>query len=74
MQIEKNIVLPILVGVLASCILVEGLHVDKTSEPHIPHHVYFSASTSNLTSTVTSATTSGGGILLSTLFQIQNIV
>ena len=65
MQIGKNTVLPILVGVLASGILVEGLHVDKISQPHIPHHVYFSASTSNLTFTVTVATTSGRSILLS---------
>ena len=74
MQIEKITVLPILVGFLASGILVEGLHVDKASQPHIPHHIYFSASTSNLTFTVTAATTSGRGILLSTLFRIQNIV
>ena len=74
MQIEKNTVLSILVGILASGILVEGLHVDKVSQPHIPHQVYFLASTSNLTFTVTMATTSGRGILLSTLFQIQNIV
>ena len=74
MQIEKNTVLPILVGVLASGILVEGLDVDKISQPDIPHHVYFSASTRNLTFTVTVATTSVSGILLSTISQIQNIV
>ena len=66
MQIEKITVLPILVGVLASGILVEGLHVDKASQSHIPHPVYFSAGTSNLTFTVTVATTSVTGILLST--------
>ena len=74
MQIEKITVLQILVGVLASGILVEGLYVDKASQPHIPHHVSFSASTSNLTFTVTVATTSVRGILLSAISQIQNIV
>ena len=64
----------ILVDVLVLGIFIEGLNIDKASQPHIPHHVYSSASTSNLTFTVTAATTSGRGILLSTIFRIQNIV
>lgn len=69
MQIAKITVLPVLLGVLVPSILVEGLHVDKISQPHIPHQVCFSASTSNLTFTITMATTSGGGILLSIIPQ-----
>ena len=67
MKIEKITILPVLVGVLASSILVEGLHVDKVSQPHIPHQGYFSANIGNLTFAVTMATTSGSGILLSTI-------
>ena len=52
-------------GVLVSGIAVESMHVDKAPKLHVPHVEYFSASTNNLSYTVSLATTSGTGIIFS---------
>ena len=51
-------------GVLVYSIVAEGLHVDKVAKPHIPHEVYVSASTKDLTYFV-SATTANGVVFAS---------
>ena len=53
-------------GALAFNVVMEGaLRPYKSPEPHVPHVEYFSYSTSNLSYTISLATTSGSGIVIS---------
>jgi len=53
-------------GALIFNVVVEGkLYPYKSPEPHVPHVEYFSHSTSNLTHTISIATTSGSRIFVS---------
>ena len=53
-------------GALAFNIVVEGaLHPYKAPEPHVPHQFHFSASTSDLTQTISFTTAPGSGIYIS---------
>ena len=59
-------------GVLIFNVVVEWqLHAYKAPEPHGPHEIYFSASTSQLTYAVSASTASGSGVLLSGWPDIQ---
>ena len=48
-----------LLGSLVCGFVVEGLHVDKASKPHIPHQAYVSASTKDLAYFVSGTTANG---------------
>ena len=53
-------------GALAFNIVMEGaLHPYKAPELHVPDAVYFSASTSDLTRTISFTTAPGSGIFIS---------
>ncbi|MDO8581126.1 MAG: hypothetical protein Q7S13_06570 [Candidatus Omnitrophota bacterium] len=64
---QKNTVPVYLISsVLMFNVVMEGqARAYKGPEPHIPHQVYYSANTSDLTYTV-SATTAGTGAIVST--------
>ena len=70
MQILKEInAFPVSIlmgGVILFTVVGEGqLYPHKALEPHAPHQIYFSASTSQLSYVISCSTAQGSGVVLS---------